>query len=232
MSLKVKDNYTPPNDLKARLAASYDRLAPTYNTWTSSLPSPRLKWLQEMLKHLTIADETQSTNILELGAGAGLPTTKAILDYSPTCHVLANDLSPVQLSLLQSNLSDYKDRITSLPGDMLTLDPAPGSLAAVVGMYSIIHLPQAEQAEMMRKISTWLKPGGLMLANFATENKSEMVMEEWLGVKDAWVYWSGLGVDGTIEAIATATLEIVEHEVISGDGVDADFLWILARKPL
>ena len=70
-----------------------------------------------------------------------------------------------------------------------------------------------------------------MLANFSTEKTSENVMKEWLGVKNAWVYWSGLGVQGTIEAMEKANLEVLEHEVISGDGVDADFLWVLARKP-
>lgn len=231
------ESYKAPTDLKARLAESYDRLAPTYNSWTYKHDSPRLTWLAKLLTqvptaspHLAGDKSAAVPYILELGAGAGLPTTEAILAHKDNFHVLANELSPVQLGLLESNLSQHKDRLTPLLGDMLSLMIEPASLSGVVGMYSIIHLPKAEQVELLHKINTWLVPGGLLLANFSVEDQKEIVAEEWLGVEGAWTYWAGLGVEGTITAIADAQLELLEHEVVDGKGVDADFVWILAKK--
>jgi cyclopropane fatty-acyl-phospholipid synthase-like methyltransferase len=238
MSSKPQDDvehYEPPKNLKARIAQTYDMLAHTYNEWTLKHASPRIIWLRKALDKMSqpthIKNQDQpGTQVLELGAGAGIPTTKAILDHDANIYVVANDLSKVQLSLLQTNLASYDQRITLLPGDMLSLSPAAGSLSAVIAMYSIIHLPQEEQKTLLKKISTWLRPGGVFLANFGVEEAKENVLENWLK-KDAWVYWSGLGIKGTIEACEKADLRVLEQEVISGNGVDADFLWLLAQKP-
>lgn len=236
MSQTNVDKYEPPSDLKARLAASYDALAPTYNAWTYKHPSPRLAWLKKLLEGLPAIDNQQkSRQILELGAGAGLPTTQAILEHDSTTHVLANDLSPVQLGLLEENLRQYKDRITLQPGDMLSLEYEPESLAAVVGMYSVIHLPQAEQVQLLRKIHGWLQPGGLFLANFGVEDKKEIVADKWLEVDSAWTYWAGLGVQGTLDALADASLQVIEKDIVdgrdqNGNRVDADFIWVLCQK--
>ena len=228
MSSPKDSAYQPPEDLKSRLAASYDIIAPEYNSWTVKHSSgPRLTWLNKLLSQLP-SSLAKKIEILELGAGAGLPTTKAILDHSPDIHVLANDLSSHQLSLLKSNLSDYADRITTLESDMLSLSPTPDTLAAVVGMYSIIHLPRAEQSLLISRIHSWLRPGGVLLANFAETASEEHVHENWMG-KGGWMYWSGWGVDKTKEVIEENGFEILESEVVS-DVVDANFWWVLARK--
>ena len=231
----VGDGYEPPADLKERMAKSYDRLAPTYNSWTYSHLSPRLVWLQKLLDGISSSfadNDARPYSILELGAGAGLPTTKAILESAEDVHVYANDLSPAQLKLLERNLGQLQDRITLKPGDMLALDFEPNSLAAVVGMYSIIHLPISEQEALLQKIGKWLRPGGMLLANFGTEESKGLTVERWLGVDSAWVYWASLGVKGTLKAISAAKLEVLEHEKVSGGNVDADFVWILAQKPV
>jgi len=227
MSKAVKSE--SPADLKERLAASYDRIAPTYQKWTDKNSNPRLQMLQKLLDRLP-ADSPLT--ILELGAGAGLPTTEAILEHRNDIEVRANDLSPVQLGLLEKNLTQYKDRLTLLPGDMLSLEHEQNSLAGVVGMYSIIHLPAGEQVQLLQKISNWLRPGGLLLANFSVQETEGTTVENWLDVDQAWMYWAGLGVKGTLDAISQMNLNVVEKEIVSGEGVDADFLWVLASKPL
>ena len=228
MSGPEESTYQPPEDLKSRLAASYDIVAPEYNSWTVKHSSGlRLTWLNKLLSQLP-SSLTKKTEILELGAGAGLPTTKAILDHSHDIHVLANDLSSHQLSLLQANLSDYADRITTLESDMVSLSPSAHTLTAVVGMYSLIHLPRAEQSLLISRIHSWLRPGGLLLANFAEAVSEEQINENWMG-EGGWMYWSGWGVDKTKEVIEENGFEIIESEVVR-DVVDANFWWVLARK--
>ena len=114
---------------------------------------------------------------------------------------------------------------------MLALDLPPGSLDAVVGMYSIIHLPLAEQVEMLSKVVAWLKPGGWLLANFGVEKFAGREVKNWLKEEEGWMFWSGWGSEGTLEKVREAGLEIiVQDTVVDEDEVDVKFLWILARK--
>lgn len=227
----------PPPDLKSRLAASYDAIAPKYNSWTTQHASTRTTWLAKLCAHLPPSPTPTASpiRILELGAGAGLPTTKLLLEnYAPGggVHVTANDISPHQLELLSQNLSGYaaEGKVTTAGGDMLSLSFAPGSLDAVVGMYSIIHLPKSEQRLLMGKIASWLKPGGWLLANFAETESEGHVMEKWLGQEGGWMYWAGWGVEATKGLVEEeAGCEVVEAEVVE-DVVDAKFYWVLARR--
>lgn len=227
MSGEQDTPYEPPKDLKSRLANSYNSIAPEYNAWTvKHSTGPRMTWLGKLFCQLPKHNE--KLEILELGAGAGIPTTKALLDHGPNVHVHANDLSSHQLELLKSNLAEYQDRITTLEGDMLSLTPATGTLTAVAGMYCIIHLPRDEQSLLISKIHDWLKPGGLLLANFTEEGAKEVINEKWMG-DGGWMYWSGWGAEKTREVIKASGFEILESEVVH-DKVDANFLWVLARR--
>ncbi|CAN8105844.1 unnamed protein product [Discula destructiva] len=231
-----------PSDLKSRLKASYDAIAPRYNEWTTPHSTTRLRYLDQLLARLPATTApTTPVSLLELGCGNGLPVTQKLLAHSPSAAVTANDLSSAQLALARENLLPAENddgggddgshnRLTLVEGDMLALEFAPASLDAVVGMYSVIHLPRAEQVAMLRKIAAWLKPGGWLLANFGAEELAGAEAQNWLGEEEGWMFWSGWGVDGTVEKVSEAGLEVVVQET-EVDVVDGKtFLWILARK--
>ena len=44
--------------------------------------------------------------------------------------------------------------------DAASLDFPVESFDAVVSFYALIHLPQDEQQELLRKVAGWLRPGG------------------------------------------------------------------------
>ncbi|KAN0104720.1 putative O-methyltransferase [Hyaloscypha variabilis] len=220
--------YDPPADLKSRLKASYDAIAPKYNEWTIPHSSTRLNYLDQLLGRLPTSSSTP-VSVLELGCGHGLPVTQKLLSH-PNFSVTANDLSSAQLALARTNLQpDPPSRLTLLEGDMLALDFPPASLDAVVAMYSIIHLPRAEQVEMLRKIVAWLKPGGWVLANFAAVELEGREVQNWLKEEKGWMFWSSWGSEGTLEKVREVGLEVVVQETVE-DVVDVTFLWILARK--
>jgi SAM-dependent methyltransferase len=215
------------------LKASYDAIAPRYNEWTIPHSTTRLRYLEQLLGRLpTTTSSSPSTpvSVLELGCGYGVPVTQKLLSY-PNFSVTANDLSSAQLALARASLlpGPAYGRLTLLEGDMLALDFTPATFDAVVGMYSIIHLPRAEQVEMLRKIVAWLKPGGWVLANFAAEELAGREMQNWLEEEKGWMFWSGWGSEGTVEKVREAGLEVVVQETVE-DAVNAKFLWILARK--
>ncbi|KXJ91804.1 methyltransferase [Microdochium bolleyi] len=235
-----------PDNIKARLKASYDIIAPAYNSWTIPNSGQRLQYLDKLTAlvpqlngHGDSRDTTTTTTstasstgakILELGCGCGVPVTQKLLAY-PNSHVLANDMSSTQIKLAKEALlvdNALQDRIEFLEGDMAGLSIEPGSLDAVLGLYSIFHLPRAEQPAMLGRIADWLKPGGYFLGNFAGEEAEAVVFDKWLH-DDGWMFYSGLGAEGTLGMVRDAGFEVIVGEV-KEDVVKAEFLWVIARK--
>ncbi|CRK33947.1 hypothetical protein BN1708_006210, partial [Verticillium longisporum] len=232
----MADQTAPPADLKARLKASYDAIAPKYNEWTVPHSATRVHYLNQLLDRLPSPESdgngdaaAAAVSVLEIGCGHGLPVTQTLL-ARPNTTVTANDLSSAQIALARRNLASADvARLTLVEGDMLALDLAPASLDAVVGMYSIIHLPRAEQVQMLGQIAAWLKPGGWLLVNFGTIAVDGLQTDNWLGEGAGWMYWSGWGREGSLEKVREAGFEVVVEETTE-DAEDADFLWVLAQK--
>ncbi|KAF5987497.1 O-methyltransferase [Fusarium bulbicola] len=221
----------PPVDVKDRLRASYNAIAPAYNTWTARHNELRIKYLDKLLDscpELESPGDTAKKQVLELGCGSGSPFISTLLPRAPSIHVHANDLSDVQLDLARQNLAPYQDRVDFHPGDMMKLDFAPGSLTAVVALYSIIHLPQEEQREIIRRIGRWLAPGGVFLSTFGTDETSVIIDEKWIDEK-GWMFWSGLGKEGVNTALTEeAGLEVL-HAALEEDA-DDKFFWFVSKK--
>ncbi|KAF5239339.1 hypothetical protein FANTH_9998 [Fusarium anthophilum] len=221
----------PPVDMKERLRASYNAIAPAYNTWTARHNELRVKYLNKLLTscpQLESPGDPAQKQVLELGCGSGSPFVSTLLARAPSVYVHANDLSDVQLGLARQNLAPYQDRVDFHPGDMMKLDFAPGSLTAVVALYSIIHLSQEEQREIIRRIGRWLAPGGVFLSTFGTDEASVIIDEKWIDEK-GWMFWSGLGKEGVNKALTEeAGLEVL-HAVLE-EKADDKFFWIISKK--
>lgn len=211
------------DDLKARVKASYDAIAPEYNAWTVKNSDFRAVYLDKLLPLLP----KENANVLELGCGAGVPVVERLLATPSITSVTANDLSSAQIALGKAKLDT--DRVTWVESDMMSLDFPPASFDAVLGFYSVIHLPREEQTQLLAKVVEWLKPGGHILINFSAEAMDAAVEEKWLHEK-GWMFWSGWGADASLEQVRNTGLEVLVNEVTK-DSVDASFLWVIARKP-
>ncbi|KAI9172297.1 Demethylrebeccamycin-D-glucose O-methyltransferase-like protein [Paramyrothecium foliicola] len=219
-----------PKDVKERLKASYDAMAPEYNKWTERHTPLRLAKLEQLyarLPDLTAAD--MPVTVLELGCGSGVPVLQTLLQRNPSLRAIANDLSDTQISLARENLAPLggNDRVRFVSGDMAQLSVEEGSLTAVVALYSLIHLQRDEQREMVRRVAGWLRPGGRFLATFHAVDMPGAIMESWLHER-GWMFWSGYGPDETVKGVEEAGLT-VESRDIEGDEEEA-FMWLIARK--
>ncbi|RKU47245.1 hypothetical protein DL546_008767 [Coniochaeta pulveracea] len=214
----------PPADLKARLKASYDVISPAYNAWTVDHSPLRLEYLDKLFALLP--DPADPINVLELGCGAGVPVTERLL-ADPRFHVTANDISTTQLATAKQHLGS--DRVTWLECDMMALTFSENSFDVVLGFYSLIHLPREEQDVLLERIWTWLKPGGHILLTFAAEDMEGVVMEKWLA-DEGWMFWSGWGKDKTLDKVNEVGFEVLVGEV-KREHVDAQFLWVIGKKP-
>ena len=225
------DEVTAPADLKARLKASYDAIADTYNAWTTDHHAVRLRYLEKFTAQLP--QHPAPTRLLELGCGAGVPATQ-LLASIPGAEVIGNDLSGRQVSLARANAETWTlpadSSVRFVEGDMAdesVLSFGAGELDGVVALYSLIHLPRAEQAAMLGRIGRWLRPGGLLLANFSAGEMEGVVMEKWLA-EEGWMFWSGWG-EGTVGRVEEGGLEVLV-QAVEKEEVDVGFLWVLARK--
>jgi SAM-dependent methyltransferase len=120
--------------------------------------------------------------VLDLGCGCGVPTAQLLAhDYAVT----GVDLSPVQVARARQLVPQAR----FICADMTTLDFAPGSFAAVVSFYAIIHVPLAEQPGLFRNIRRWLRPGGFLLATVGADSWTG-TEQNWLGVEGGTMFWS------------------------------------------
>ncbi|KAF2792622.1 S-adenosyl-L-methionine-dependent methyltransferase [Melanomma pulvis-pyrius CBS 109.77] len=218
-------------DLKNRIKDSYDAIAEHYNTnFTRDHDEIRLDFLGRFLKELNVKEKDKAT-VLELGCGGGIPGTQILLEnQSPSIHVTANDLSSTQIDIARSNLATFSEKLTLVQGDMMQLSFPDESFDAVIGFYSVIHLPRDEQAKLVKKIVRWLKPGGLFLTNFLDKETSVAVEETWLDQEKGWMFWSGWGGKESAKMVEETGLNMLVTE-IRQDLLDAAFMWVMGKKP-
>ncbi|KAH6634673.1 methyltransferase [Chaetomium sp. MPI-SDFR-AT-0129] len=240
-------------DLKTRLQASYDAIAPVYNAWAITNSALRVRFLNRLLDLLPPPSSNPTTtpnakpnnnaptptvlHALELGCGAGIPITQSLLQHQPhTFHITANDLSMAQIALAQEAVGINGEKaaatgtgseVTWVQGDMMQLQYPSQSFDVIIALYSVIHLPRTEQDVLLERIARWLRPGGLVLVNFGAEGVEEDVMEDWMG---QWMFSSGWGAEVTLEKVKGTGLEVVFGGVEKEEGVDAEFLWVIAKR--
>jgi ubiquinone/menaquinone biosynthesis C-methylase UbiE len=218
--------------LKENIKKAYDNIATKYAEWTKPTYQTRVEYLNKLLAQLPSSPVEKS--VLELGCGSGQPCT-AILASNPSMKVTANDISTVQLQLAAQHLPSAN--VSLVEGDMMGLSFDKHSFDAVIGMYSIIHLPRDEQVTLLNRIYKWLKPGGLFLANFGAGPEDEgSIDKNWLDGTEGAVFWSGWGKEKTCEILSSIGFELMLEEVVvdteeeKGEARDVPFLWVLGKK--
>lgn len=219
-----------PENLKSRLKDSYDAIAEAYTSWSEENALYRMAYLFA-LSDLLSRDAIR--NILEVGSGAGIPTIERLMAVCPHSRIIANDLSSSLIELGKQRLRRKRptdaNRVAWVQGDMMSLDFPDASLDLVLGFYCIQHLPRDEQAIMIRKMVAWLRPGGWMLVNFPAHDNENVVTTCWMG-DEAWVYHSGWDDDKYRQLLEEAGLHLASHDVRRETCIEAEFLWIIAKK--
>ncbi|KAF7360051.1 S-adenosyl-L-methionine-dependent methyltransferase [Mycena venus] len=217
----------PSRELKSHNASTYNAIVARYNAWTVWHNPARLHYLNLLLPRLP----STGTCILEVGSGAGDPGTALLTTTLPEAHIIANDISIAQLSLLQARLAAEisAGKVEIRQGDMMDLTFAEGELDVVVGLYTVIHLPREEQGELVRRLGKWVRSGGWILLNFAGKESEGTVEIGWLeeGKESQNVmYWSSWSTEESRRLVEEAGFRIEIAEI----GGPEDFFWVLAQK--
>ncbi|KAJ7660889.1 S-adenosyl-L-methionine-dependent methyltransferase [Mycena polygramma] len=207
---------------KSHVEHGYDIVADRYLAWSGPRPTTtRMAYIADLVKKLPAG-----ANVLELGCGAGVPATQVLIEHG--LNVTGNDISAAQIALARQHIP----KATLIQGDMLTLDFPQETFHAVLGFYSIFHLPKEEQALMIEKIRGWLKPGGWLLCNFHCE-EGDVTREGWIE-PEVKMFSSGLGVEGTRDIFRKQVpgfkLVVDEVDVETVGKLEETFHWIMALK--
>lgn len=172
-------------------------------------------WVDEIADQLN-----DGCSVLDLGCGCGIPTTQLLAQQF---RVTGADISTVQIERAKTLVPDA----AFVCGDMCELDFASEEFDAIICLYAIIHVPVAEQPELLTRIGMWLKPGGLFLLS-AGHRKWTGEEANWLGVDGGNMYWSHTDRDTYIQWLEETGFRIVwERFVPEGNGGHS---LMLARK--
>lgn len=209
---------TAPDDPKQVVARGYDRIAERYAAWAAGVRVRERDHYTTMLLDAL----PQGAAVLELGCGAGVPTTRRLAERFAVTGV---DISARQIALARANVPGA----TFLHADMTALEFPPASFDAVCAFYAITHVPREEHGALLRKIVIWLRPGGRFAASFSNGGASDGVEDDFLG---APMYFSGYDGEENARLVRKAGLAIVSAapETDEEFGRPTTFLWIVARK--
>lgn len=211
------------DDPRATVRTTYDNISNWYLEWVGSHKSPRERYVKMLLEY----SPTSPSSVLELGCGPGIPVLRMLLDHGST--VIGNDISTQQLKLAKKRCPEAE----LIPGDMSLLSFACEAFDGIICFYTLFHLPRAEQKGFVKRIHSWLKPGGLFLCNFAAIDE-EAIHGEFLG---HGMFWSSFGLENNQSMLEEVGFEIDVADV-SGAAEDGEFdagvefLWVVARKRL
>lgn len=136
-------------------------------------------WLDPILR-----TTPRGSQVLDLGCGTGVPAARIL---SRRFRVTGVDISDVQLRRARRLVPGAR----FVRADLSEVDFPPRSFAAVISLYSIIHVPREEHRPIFRKVARWLTPGGWFLAILG-DSAYEGSEPAWLG-SDAPMLWSQYG---------------------------------------
>jgi SAM-dependent methyltransferase len=204
-----------PQELVRR---GYDAMSERYNAWADSFASPEREWVDKLLERLAAG-----AGVLDLGCGGGRHGAASLAAEHRYTGI---DISEAQLRRARARIPGA----AFLRADVTTLAFEPESFDAVVSLFLFGHLPRAEHEPLLRRIASWLRPGGLFLGTLGTGGTKGVVEEDWLGVP---MFFASFDEATNVQLLERAGLEIDEARVVPyeepGHGL-VRFMWVLATR--
>lgn len=203
-------------DPKRVVADGYDRIADAYANWALRASDPT----KRRFAKAAIDSAPAGGHLMDLGCGTGEHVTALLAGHF---DVLGVDISPRSIELARARVPDA----AYIVADMTELDVEPASVAVVTAFFSLIHVPRAEHADMLKRIAGWLQPGGTLVITMGT-TQEDSYADDWLGAPMYWSHWDRTTNE---QLVADAGLDIVSSEVVFETGLDFSHLWVVARRP-
>jgi 2-polyprenyl-3-methyl-5-hydroxy-6-metoxy-1,4-benzoquinol methylase len=149
--------------------------------------------------------------VLDAGCGCGVPVARdlAVAGY----RVTGVDLSQTQIDRAKRLVPDAE----FIRADVTKLDRPAGSFDAVAALYSIIHVPLAEQPRLLAAFAHWIVDDGVLLL-IAGARAWTGSQTDWLG-GDAEMWWSHADTDTYRGWLTDAGFRVLDEQFVpEGEG--------------
>jgi SAM-dependent methyltransferase len=195
----------------------YDVIADRYAEWSASFETPVEAWLARFLARVP-----EGARVLELGCGGDNASTRMLAaryDY------LGVDISEEQLA--RARRANPGARFLRADATALELDETFGG---IVALFMLGHVRRSAQEPLLRKLASWLKPGGWLLCTMGTADADDVVESDWLG---APMFFASFDEQTNRELLLRSGFELVDARVVPfeepGHG-HVRFMWVLATR--
>jgi cyclopropane fatty-acyl-phospholipid synthase-like methyltransferase len=185
--------------------SGYDKISMAYrddrgcaNPMSAEDASAYETWLDELAGLLP-----QGARVLDLGCGAGVPTSRILVDGG--FDVTGLDISAVQIERARLLVP----QATFVQADMVTWDCEPGSYKAIVTLYALIHVPLDDQRRLFPRMVRWLRPRGYLLVIVGHER--------WTGIENYMgtpMFWDHADTPTYLGWLQEAGMNVLWHRVI------------------
>lgn len=202
----MKPATEPRRDYKTLVQRGYDLCSERYTAARRLEPPESLGVLTERLR--------EGARVLDLGCGGGVPIAKSL---SERFEVTGVDFSSEQIRRAKENVPaatfhccDVLDYIPEHP------------FAAVTAFYVLFHLPKTDQLELIRRLSTWVKPGGLVLTTITESDEAPYTEDDFFGVTMYWTNFSRSKYEAVFQDAGFRVISVgaVGHGYRDGEGFE------------
>ena len=135
------------------------------------------------------------------------------------------DISAAQVALARQKVPEA----SFIDADMMAVEFPAESFDGISAFFSLTHLSREEHAVMLRRIATWLRPGGVFVASMGDTVSDDEIENDWLG---APMFFSHFDAATNSKLIRLAGLQPFHEAVVEHieDECIVRFLWVITRK--
>ena len=159
------------------LEVNMEDLRTVYNEFALTYEKNRNMFdMSKIIEDLSKNIKKEHKKVLDLGCGAGEPFAKHFLEKG--FDVTGVDFSEKMLKQAEKFVPSMK----RIHQDMRKVEFNDNNFDIILAIYSIFHLNNEEQMQLLKRIYGWLKKDGILLFTYATKEYTER--EEFEGYKN------------------------------------------------
>lgn len=195
----------------------YNLVRDGYNAVADSYHAQRDRWHNVDLLERFGEVVPYGGRVLDVGCGAGVPVVQRLVEAG--YEVTGIDISEAMLALARQNVPNA----TFVCANMATYEFPEEHFDGLACCYALIHVPQEEHPQVLKKFAQTLKPAGAILLSVGRT--------AWEGREDfhgTEMFWSHPSPEQSCAAIRDAGFGIHMAESIPIGG--EEHFWIMGRK--